>query len=146
MLSFLWFLGIIENRNEKKEKGVGMEGRPVIQISVRNLVEFILRSGDIDNRIGTSARAEAMQEGSKMHRKIQRRMGVSYQAEVPLKTEIKTPHKTAGFPPYPDCSTSSAPQSAQAPPAVHTYKHNTSPAPYAQKPARPNVPGSGTRT
>ncbi len=90
MLSFLWFLGIIENRNEKKEKGVGMEGRPVIQISVRNLVEFILRSGDIDNRIGTSARAEAMQEGSKMHRKIQRRMGVSYQAEVPLKTEIKT--------------------------------------------------------
>ena len=67
-----------------------MEGLPVIKISVRSLVEFILRSGDIDNRIGMSARADAMQEGSKMHRKIQRRMGAFYQAEVPLKIEIET--------------------------------------------------------
>ena len=67
-----------------------MEGLPVIKISVRNLVEFILRTGDIDNRTGASARADAMQEGSKMHRNIQRRMGASYQAEVPLKTEIET--------------------------------------------------------
>ena len=55
-----------------------VEELPVIKISVRNLVEFILRSGDIDNRIGMSARADAMQEGSKMHRKIQRRMNASY--------------------------------------------------------------------
>lgn len=67
-----------------------MEELPLIKISVRNLVEFILRSGDIDNRIGASARADAMQEGSKMHRKIQRRMGASYHAEVPLKIQIKT--------------------------------------------------------
>ena len=67
-----------------------MEELPVMKISVRNLVEFILRSGDIDNRIGMSARADAMQEGSKMHRKIQRRMKASYHAEVPLQIQIKS--------------------------------------------------------
>ena len=35
-----------------------------IKISVRNLVEFILRSGDIDNRKSRVMQAEAMQEGS----------------------------------------------------------------------------------
>ena len=35
-----------------------------IRISVRNLVEFIFRSGDIDNRIGKGAQKEAMQEGT----------------------------------------------------------------------------------
>lgn len=59
-----------------------------IKISVRNLVEFILRSGDIDNRIGRAAQKEAMQEGSRIHRKIQRRMGANYQPEVPLKIEL----------------------------------------------------------
>ena len=59
-----------------------------IQISVRNLVEFIFRSGDIDNRIGKGAQKEAMQEGSRMHRKIQGRMGMEYRAEVPLKLEV----------------------------------------------------------
>lgn len=59
-----------------------------IKISVRNLVEFILRSGDIDNRRGRAAQREAMQEGSRIHRKIQRRMGASYQPEVPLKIEM----------------------------------------------------------
>ena len=59
-----------------------------IKISVRNLVEFILRSGDIDNRKSRVMQAEAMQEGSRVHRKIQRRMGASYHAEVPLKIEI----------------------------------------------------------
>lgn len=62
-----------------------------IRISVRNLVEFIFRSGDIDNRIGKGAQKEAMQEGSRMHRKIQGRMGMEYRAEVPLKLEV--PHE-----------------------------------------------------
>ena len=59
-----------------------------IRISVRNLVEFIFRSGDIDNRIGKGAQKEAMQEGSRMHRKIQGRMGMEYRAEVPLKLDV----------------------------------------------------------
>lgn len=66
-----------------------------IKISVRNLVEFILRSGDIDNRRSRAMQAEAMQEGSRIHRKIQRRMGASYHAEVPLKIEI--PRKNYQF-------------------------------------------------
>ena len=64
------------------------ENLPVIRISVRNLVEFILREGDIDNRTGGGQDPENMQMGSRIHRKIQRQMGADYQAEVPLKTEI----------------------------------------------------------
>lgn len=55
-----------------------------IQISVRNLVEFVLRSGNIDNR-RASAPDNAMQEGSRIHRMIQRRMGTDYHAEVSLR-------------------------------------------------------------
>ncbi len=35
----------------------------VIRISVRNLVEFVLRSGDLDNRRTAGAKKEAMQAG-----------------------------------------------------------------------------------
>ena len=55
-----------------------------IRVSVRQLVEFILREGDIDNR-RTGGSDTAMQEGSRIHRLIQRRMGSDYHAEVPLK-------------------------------------------------------------
>ena len=55
-----------------------------VRISVRNLVEFILRCGDIDDRRQGSPE-NAMQEGSRIHRMIQRRMGAEYQAEVALK-------------------------------------------------------------
>lgn len=57
-----------------------------LYISVRNLVEFILRGGDIDNRSSRMVQ-EAMLEGGKIHRKIQKSMGSSYTAEVPLKIE-----------------------------------------------------------
>jgi Rad3-related DNA helicase len=55
-----------------------------IRISVRNIVEFILRSGDIDNRSAGTDPAEAMQAGTRLHRKIQKSMGPEYLAEVPL--------------------------------------------------------------
>lgn len=55
-----------------------------IRVSVRELVEFILRSGDIDNRHHASPE-QAMQEGGRIHRMIQRRMGSEYQAEVSLR-------------------------------------------------------------
>lgn len=54
-----------------------------IRISVRGLVEFILRSGDIDNRIH-QASADAMQEGGRIHRMIQKSMGPDYHAEESL--------------------------------------------------------------
>ena len=71
-----------ETENQIEEK------RSQIKISVRNLVEFIFREGDIDNRHGQSVSPEAMLAGSRMHRKIQKRMGSDYHAEVPLKLVI----------------------------------------------------------
>ena len=59
-----------------------------IRISVRALVEFILREGDIDSRRGSGADKEAMQLGGKIHRKIQKSMGTGYRAEVTLKREV----------------------------------------------------------
>ena len=61
----------------------------VIKMSVRDLVEFILRSGDIDNRRTDSMTKNAMAEGSRIHRKIQNRMGANYRAEVPLKISME---------------------------------------------------------
>lgn len=64
-----------------------MTEKTVIKLSVRNLVEFILRSGDLDNRRSSSADREAMQKGSRLHRKIQKQMKASYRPEVPLTFE-----------------------------------------------------------
>lgn len=61
-----------------------------IRTSVRKLVEFILRSGDIDNRI-SPGKADAMQEGSRIHRMLQKSMGPNYFAEVALNHTINTP-------------------------------------------------------
>ena len=61
--------------------------KPKARISVRNLVEFILRSGDLDNSRGSSGDKEAMLKGGRLHRKIQRSMKGNYQAEVSLKRE-----------------------------------------------------------
>ncbi len=55
---------------------------------MRELVEFILKEGDIDNRISGGMDREAMLQGGRIHRKIQRRMGSDYHAEVPLKISI----------------------------------------------------------
>ena len=57
---------------------------PVTRISVRNLVEFILQSGDLDNRRGTIDK-DAMLKGSRLHRKLQKQMGGDYRAEVALR-------------------------------------------------------------
>lgn len=79
----------VVRRSEKRKAADNTDTRvelPLgdIHISVRGLVEFVLRHGDIDNRHKV-APDNAMQEGSRIHRMIQRRMGGGYQAEVPLK-------------------------------------------------------------
>ena len=65
---------------DKKEK-------EIIKISVRSLVEFILRKGDLDNRRSAAFDREAMLKGGKIHRKIQKQMKASYRPEVSLKWE-----------------------------------------------------------
>lgn len=65
-----------------------------IKISVRNLVEFILREGDIKPGQGKAADEKAMEAGSKIHKKIQKSMPPSYQPEVSLKQEFVREHYT----------------------------------------------------
>ncbi len=61
----------------------------MIRISVRNLVEFVMRGGDIDNRRTAGAEMDAMQAGSRIHRKIQRRQGAGYRAEVSMRHTVE---------------------------------------------------------
>ena len=74
---------------------IPMPGRSImgtmktVRISVRTLIEFILRSGDIDNRTESGPDPEAMLAGGRIHRKIQRSMPASYKAEVPLKASFE---------------------------------------------------------
>ena len=56
------------------------------KISVRDFVEFVLRSGDIDNRRTSPHNA---QEGARIHRKLQKEAGEEYQREVFLKTNCE---------------------------------------------------------
>ncbi len=67
-----------------------------IKISVRSLVEFILCSGDLDNTRGKSD-AEAMQAGSRLHRKLQKQMGANYSAEVPLAITVPVAKEELSF-------------------------------------------------
>lgn len=70
-----------------------MERNRDIKISVRNLVEFVLRAGDLDMRFRGSSRAV---EGTKAHQKIQKEnrdkysiiFGQEYTSEVSLKYSI----------------------------------------------------------
>lgn len=71
-----------------KSKSGDNEKLITYKISVRNLVEFVLRSGDIDNRAPAGADKDAMQEGTRLHKKIQGKMGGNYHAEVPLRMEF----------------------------------------------------------
>ena len=63
-----------------------------IRISVRNLVEFILRSGDID-RGGGKIESDAMAAGARMHRYLQSKGGSSYHSEVFLSRSFSFPEK-----------------------------------------------------
>lgn len=56
--------------------------KPAVRISVRNLVEFILRSGDLDNRRGAGDK-EAMLKGAGFTEK--------YKAGWAVNTELKFP-------------------------------------------------------
>lgn len=63
------------------------------QISVRELVEFVYRSGHLDMRFQSKSK---MADGIKMHQKIQKSQGTDYQAEVTLQKNILI-EDTEGF-------------------------------------------------
>ena len=62
-----------------------------LRTSVRRLVEFLLREGDIDSDHDWHSSIEAMQAGSEIHRMLQASAGDSYQAEVPLAGSVFFP-------------------------------------------------------
>ncbi len=78
---------------EKKATGLLAEdtkqasATDTVKVSVRTLVEFIMRSGDIDSGTGRMD-ADVMQAGSRLHRKLQKGMGSNYTAEVPLSVSV----------------------------------------------------------
>lgn len=57
----------------------------VVRVSVRELVEFVYRSGSLDLRFQGKSK---MTDGIKIHQKIQKSQGCDYQAEVPLHRTI----------------------------------------------------------
>ena len=63
-----------------------------VRISVRGLVEFILRSGDLDHTQGKSE-PDAMQEGSRLHRKLQKAAGPAYHAEAAMSRTERIPYE-----------------------------------------------------
>ena len=68
-----------------------------VKISVRNLVEFIMRSGDINTSAIGVAHKDAMARGSKLHRKLQKRMGSNYTAEYPLSIDMPVTYQDKEF-------------------------------------------------
>ena len=53
-----------------------------IELSVHELVDFVLRKGDIDSR---SFNSMTMQEGTRIHNIYQSKQGANYLKEYPLK-------------------------------------------------------------
>ena len=64
----------------------------IVEISVRNLIEFVMRSGDIDNRFRSMNR---LVEGTRAHQKIQKEYGENYRSELALKYNF--PYKEYQF-------------------------------------------------
>ncbi len=73
-----------DEKLNQQEPGAGAPPRDCLRISVRSLVEFVLKSGDIDRRRGSADSVEAMLAGARIHRQLQREAGGTYHAEVPL--------------------------------------------------------------
>ena len=55
-----------------------------VRLPIRQLVEFLLRSGSIDSRFSGFDRAL---EGARIHRRLQKAAGDGYEAEVSLSAD-----------------------------------------------------------
>lgn len=56
--------------------------KPLLKRNVHEIVDPLLRKGDIDNRVYND---ETMQLGSKLHAEYQKKQGIAYCSELPLK-------------------------------------------------------------
>ena len=71
------------------QESTDIKNKVVVKTSVRRLVEFLLRSGHIRSGKSALASRDAMLEGSRIHRMIQRSQGAGYLSEVTLSTQIE---------------------------------------------------------
>ncbi|MBR3437386.1 MAG: ATP-dependent DNA helicase [Lachnospiraceae bacterium] len=67
---------------------MGLSEQNTVRISVRDLVEWVLRSGNIDNRRRGPSVSDAMLIGAEAHRLLQEAGGAEYASEVPLKISV----------------------------------------------------------
>lgn len=67
------------------------DSKRFLSLSVHQVVDFLLRSGDLDDRIYNQA---SMQMGSKMHAAYQKKQGNSYLSEYPLAETFSRPGGT----------------------------------------------------
>ena len=74
------------------------EEKEIVNLSVRGLVEFMFRGGDITSGGSGVRDTDAMQMGSRIHRKIQKQMGIGYEAEVALFAVFSLTSKEYGTP------------------------------------------------
>ena len=56
-----------------------------LRLSVHQLVDFLLRSGDIDNRVFNRS---SMNEGSRLHSEYQGKQSSNYMSEYPLAVSL----------------------------------------------------------
>ena len=56
-----------------------------LRLSVHQLVDFLLRSGDIDNRVFNRS---SMNEGSRLHSEYQNKQSSNYMSEYPLSVSL----------------------------------------------------------
>ena len=81
----------MDTTDKKANVSGSAEGLPLVRISVRHLVEFVLRSGDLDNRTQGAQSFEAAMAGARLHRKLQKSAKGLYEAEVTLKKDVHFP-------------------------------------------------------
>jgi DNA excision repair protein ERCC-2 len=61
--------------------------RPVFTVSVRELVEFVLRRGDL-GRSGDFVGADRALAGTRGHQRVQRSRPAGYRKELPVRREV----------------------------------------------------------
>lgn len=79
---------------KKKDEITEKNQRPLVKLSVRHMVEFLLRYGDIDSALPTGHDTDAMLAGGRIHRKVQKSQAPGYTAEVPLQRDFDFPELT----------------------------------------------------
>src|SRR5262245_62007879 len=65
-----------------------MTRKPIIAASVREVVEFVLRTGDLGGGSGFAGRTRAL-EGTRGHQRLQEMRPAAYQAEVPVEWKVE---------------------------------------------------------